>query len=69
MELSQSHFSKRMNLPDNEGGAALEWMRFEADLRQYISYKMQGVDASVVDDVMQEVAIVATSHTENESAH
>ena len=68
MELSHPHPQKHQNLPVNQVQVAFEWMHFEAELRQYVSYKMQGVDVSVVDDVVQEVAIVATSHTENESA-
>ena len=61
MALSHPHSQKQNTFPEDTGRAAFDWMEFEADLRRYVSYKMQGVDASVVDDILQEVAMVATS--------
>lgn len=64
MDLSHPNTQKHENLSQDEGRAVFDWMWFDAELRQYVSYRMKGVEASVVDDIVQEVAIVATSHSE-----
>lgn len=68
MALSHPHSQKQNTFPEDTGSAAFDWMQFEAELRRYLTYKMQGVDMSVVDDILQEVAIVAASGCEKKRA-
>ena len=67
MEFSHSHSQTHKTFPTQSGSAAFDWKLFAADLRKYVTCRLRGVDASVVDDIVQEVAIVATSQTVNYS--
>lgn len=53
--------------PDTVGNCDFQWGEYEPELQGYIAYKMQGVDPSIVEDIVQEVAIAVSIRDEKGS--